>query len=230
MKTKILLVDDHMVLRQALRALLEAEAGLEVVGDAENGREAVELARKLQPDVVVMDIAMPHLNGLEATRRIAQEAPRAKVLILSSYSDDKFVQEIVEAGAVGYILKQTAAPEFIKAVREAHKGKAWFSPSISKRLFDRYRQVPAKDHPSPEQKTPLALTSREREVLQHVAEGEANREIAAALAISVKTVEKHRQRAMDKLDIHDIAGLTRYAMAVGIIEGAPGPMLTGAEG
>lgn len=223
-KITVLLVDDHMMLRQGMRALLMTEPDFEVVGEAENGRQAVELAGKLQPDVVVMDIAMPQLNGLEATRRIAKDAPRTKVLILSSYSDDKFVQELTEAGAIGYFLKQTAAPEFIKAVREADKGKICFSPSISKRLFDHYRQAFLKGGKPDTQKTSaVTLTSREREVLQLVAEGKGNREAAADLGISVKTVEKHRQHAMDKLNIHDIAGLTRYAMAEGIIDGTPGP-------
>jgi len=215
----ILLVDDHMVLREALRALLQTEPDLEVVGDAENGRQAVEMAAKLQPDVVVMDLAMPQLNGLEATRRIIKESPGTKVLILSSYSDDKFVQELIEAGAVGYFLKQTGAPEFIKAVREAHKGKACFSPSISKRLLDHHRAGASQD------KNTVPLTSREREVVQLVAEGKGNRQVAADLNVSIKTVEKHRQHAMDKLNIHDIAGLTRYAVAEGIIDRVTGPAL-----
>ena len=219
-KISILLVDDHMVLREALRALLRTEPDLEVVGDAENGRQAVELAAQLQPDVVVMDIAMPQLNGLEATRRITKESPHTKVLILSSYSDDKFVLDLVEAGAVGYVLKQTAAPEFIKAVREAHKGKASFSPALARRFGDHGRAGAPRDG-----RNPVPLTSREREVLQLVAEGKGNRQAAAELSVSIKTVEKHRQHAMNKLNIHDIAGLTRYAVAEGIIDRMPGPSL-----
>ncbi|HWA11148.1 MAG TPA: response regulator transcription factor [Opitutaceae bacterium] len=220
-KITILLVDDHMVLRQGMRALLMTEPDLDVVGEAENGRQAVEMAAKLQPEVVVMDIAMPQLNGLEATRRIVKESPRSRVLILSSYSDDKFVQELTEAGAIGYLLKQTAAPDFIKAVREAQKGKPCFSPTISKRLFDHYRQAFLTGTNPRNAKPTATLTSREREVLQLVAEGKGNREVAAALDISVKTVEKHRQHTMDKLNIHDVAGLTRYAIAEGMIASAP---------
>jgi DNA-binding NarL/FixJ family response regulator len=225
-KTTVLLVDDHMVLRQGMRALLMTEPDLEVVGEAENGRQAVEMAAKLCPDVIVMDIAMPELNGLEATRRITKETPQAKILILSSYSDDKFVQELTEAGAVGYLLKQTAAPEFIKAIRAAHRGKPCFSPTISKRLFDHYRQAFLKGGKPVSHKTSATLTSREREVIQLVAEGKGNRQVAADLKISVKTVEKHRQQAMNKLNIHDIAGLTRYAIAEGIIDSTPGPSRT----
>jgi DNA-binding NarL/FixJ family response regulator len=217
-KTSILLVDDHTVLRQSLRALLTTEPDLEVVGEAGDGRQAVELARLLQPDVVVMDIAMPQLNGLEATRRIVKEAPHTNVLIVSSYSDDKFVQELSEAGAVGYLLKQSAAPEFIQAVREARKGKASFSPSISKRIFEQNRQAFLAGGKFAGPKNATELTSREREVIQLVAEGKGNRVVAGELNISVKTVEKHRQHAMNKLNIHDIAGLTRYAIAEGIID------------
>jgi DNA-binding NarL/FixJ family response regulator len=222
-KTTILLVDDHKVLRQSMRALLMTEPDFEVVGEAEDGRAAIESARQLQPDVVVMDIAMPQLNGLEATRRIIKEAPHAKVLVVSSYSDDKFVQELTEAGAVGYLLKQCAAPDFLKAVREAQKGKSSYSPSISKRLSEQSRQSFLTGGRSASAKnTATVLTSREREVLQLVAEGKGNRQVAVDLGISVKTVEKHRQHAMNKLNIHDIAGLTRYAIAEGIIDNAPG--------
>ena len=205
--------------------LLQTEPDLEVVGDAENGRQAVELAQKLQPDVVVMDIAMPQLNGLEATRRITKESPRTKVLILSSYSDDRFVQELIEAGAVGYFLKQTGAPEFLKAVRAAHRGQACFSPAISKRIREPSRSASSKDGGPVRPMTPVPLTSREREVIQLVAEGNGNRQVAADLGVSIKTVEKHRQHAMDKLNIHDVAGLTRYAIAEGIIDRMAGPPL-----
>jgi DNA-binding NarL/FixJ family response regulator len=215
-KITVLLVDDHRVLREALRALLTTEPDLEVVGEAEDGWQAVELAGKLQPDVVVMDVAMPQLNGLDATRRLIKEAPRTKVLILSSYSDEKFVQELSEAGAVGYFLKQTGAPEFIKALREASKGKTSFSCSIAKRRPEPGRR--GSDGSSASAKSPPPLTSREREVIQMVAEGKGNRQAAAELGVSIKTVEKHRQHAMNKLNIHDIAGLTRYAVAEGIVD------------
>ncbi len=215
-KISVLLAEDHVVVRQGLRSLLSAEPDIEVVGEAGNGRQAVKMAQELCPDVVVMDIAMPMLNGLEATSQIVAEGIPTKVLILSSYADDEYVHQLTEAGASGYLIKQTAASELIKAVREIAKGNAYFSPSILKRLLDLYRESYVKgrlvgrgnEH----------LTSREREVLQMVAEGHVNKQIAATLNLSIKTVEKHRQQLMDKLNIHDVAGLTRYAIAHGAVE------------
>jgi DNA-binding NarL/FixJ family response regulator len=189
------------------------------VAEADTGRLAVQLTRKHLPDVVVMDIAMPNLNGLEATRQILKEMPTAKVLVLSSYGDDEYVHQMTEAGAAGYLLKQTAATDLIKAIREARKGNAFFSPSISKRLLDQYREAFLKGVPV-KKRTEL-LTSRESEVLQLIAEGKPNKQIAADLCISIKTVEKHRQQLMNKLNIHEVAGLTRYAIAKGIIESNP---------
>jgi len=215
-KVRVLLADDHTVVRQGLRVLLEAEPDITVVGEAETGRQAVQLAKKLTPDVIIMDIAMPNLNGLEATRQIAKEVPTARLLVLSSYSDDEYVHQVTEAGASGYLLKQTAATDLIKAVREARKGNAFFSPAISRRLVERYREAFLQGAPA--KKRIDLLTSREAEVLQLIAEGRANKQIAAELCISIKTVEKHRQQVMNKLNIHDIAGLTRYAISRGIIE------------
>ncbi|HLZ54417.1 MAG TPA: response regulator transcription factor [Verrucomicrobiae bacterium] len=215
-KIRVLLADDHTVVRQGLRVLLEAESDIAVVGEAETGRQAVQLARKLAPDVIVMDIAMPNLNGLEATRQITREVPATRLLVLSSYNDDEYVHQVTEAGASGYLLKQTAATDLIKAVREARKGNAFFSPAISRRLVERYREAFLQGAPA-RKRTDL-LTSREAEVLQLIAEGRANKQIAAELCISIKTVEKHRQQVMNKLNIHDIAGLTRYAISRGIIE------------
>ena len=219
-KIQVLLADDHTVVRQGLRVLLEAEHDITVVAEAETGRQAVQLARKYSPDVVVMDIAMPGLNGLEATRQIMKESSKVKVLALSSYSDDEYVHQLTEAGAAGYLLKQTAAADLIKAVREARKGNAFFSPAISKRLLEQYRE--AFLNGAPVRKRTEVLTSREAEVLQLIAEGKSNKQIAAELCISIKTVEKHRQQVMNKLNIHDIAGLTRYAIAKGIIEANTG--------
>lgn len=216
-KIRILLADDHTVVRQGLRALLEAEPDIEVVGEAETGRQAVQMTRKLLPEIVVMDIAMPLLNGLEATRQITKDVPEAKVLVLSSYNDDEYVHQLTEAGAAGYLLKQTAAADLIKAVHEARRGNAFFSPAISKRLLDHYRETFLRG--APVRKRTELLTSREAEVLQLIAEGKANKQIAAELCISIKTVEKHRQQVMNKLNIHDIAGLTRYAITNGVIEG-----------
>ena len=218
-KIKVLLVDDHTVVRQGLRVLLEAEQDIAIVAEADTGRLAVQLTRKHLPDVVVMDIAMPNLNGLEATRQILKEMPTAKVLVLSSYGDDEYVHQMTEAGAAGYLLKQTAATDLIKAIREARKGNAFFSPSISKRLLDQYREAFLKGVPV-KKRTEL-LTSRESEVLQLIAEGKPNKQIASELCISIKTVEKHRQQLMNKLNIHEVAGLTRYAISKGIIESNP---------
>jgi DNA-binding NarL/FixJ family response regulator len=215
-KIKVVLADDHTVVRQGLRALLMAEEDIDIVGEAENGRQAVQMVKKLMPDVVVMDIAMPVLNGLEATRQISRAAPTAKVLILSSYSDDEYVQQLTEAGAAGYLVKQTAANDLLKAIREAHKGNAYFSPSIAKRLRDHCRE--AFSIGQPVKRRSDYLTTREAEVLQLIAEGRANKQIASELSISIKTVEKHRQQVMNKLGIHDVAGLTRHAIAKGIIE------------
>jgi len=221
-KIRVLLADDHTVVRQGLKALLEAEPDIAVVGEANTGREAVQLTKKLLPEVVVMDIAMPNLNGLEATRQISKEVPMTKLLVLSSYNDDEYVHQVTEAGAMGYLLKQTAATDLIKAVREARKGNAFFSPAISKRLVERYRE--AFLNGAPVKKRNDLLTSRETEVLQLIAEGKPNKQIAAELSISIKTVEKHRQQVMNKLHIHDVAGLTRYALAKGIVEG-PAPVM-----
>jgi DNA-binding NarL/FixJ family response regulator len=217
-KIKVLLADDHTIVRQGLKVLLEAEPDITVVGEAETGRQALQLTRKLLPDVVVMDIAMPNLNGLEATRQIAKEIPAVKLLVLSSYDDDEYVHQVTGAGATGYLLKQTAATDLIKAVREARRGNAFFSPAISKRLAERYREAYLNGVPVTRKRNDL-LTSREAEVLQLIAEGRANKQIAGELCISIKTVEKHRQQVMNKLNIHDIAGLTRYAISKGVIEG-----------
>lgn len=215
-KIKVLLADDHTVVRQGLRVLLEAEPDIAIVGEAETGRQALRLALKLLPDVVVMDIAMPLLNGLEATRQILKDIPNTRVLILSSYSDDEYVHQVTEAGAAGYLIKQTAATDLIRAIREARGGNAFFSPSISKRILDNYREAFMKGAPSGTRTE--RLTSREAEVLQLVAEGKVNKQIAAELCLSVKTVEKHRQNVMNKLNIHDVAGLTRYAISKGVIK------------
>jgi len=212
----VILADDHTVVRQGLRSLLATEADINVIGEAENGREAVQLAARLCPDVIVMDIAMPQLGGLEATRQVLRDNPAAKVLVLSSYGDEQYVQQLTDAGACGYLIKQTAANDLIKAIREAHKGNAFFSPAISRRLLDSYRDAGVKGRPPRSRGT--RLTSREHEVLQLVAEGNGNKQIAAFLCLSIKTVEKHRQQLMNKLQIHEIAGLTRYAITHGVIE------------
>lgn len=211
----VLLADDHTVVREGLRLLLESADDIKVVAEVENGRQAVAAAKKLLPDVVVLDVVMPLLNGVEAARQIAREAPSSKVLILSSYSDDDRVQQLIEEGAIGYLVKQTAANDLLKAIREAKKGNAYFSPCISKRLMEKCREAFARG--GVVKKKGNCLTTREAEVLQLIAEGYANKQIAAELCISIKTVEKHRQQVMNKLNIHDVAGLTRHAIAKGII-------------
>src|SRR5437879_6217191 len=215
-KIRVLLADDHTVVRQGLRALLAAEEDIEIVGEAENGRQAIQLAKKFLPDVAVIDIAMPVLNGLDATRQITRAVPSTKVLILSSYSDDEYVQQLTEAGAAGYLVKQTAANDLLKPIREANKGNAFFSPAIAKRWRDHCREALVTGQRVKRRSDDL--TAREAEVLQLIAEGRANKQIAAELCISIKTVEKHRQQVMNKLGIHDVAGLTRHAISKGIIE------------
>ncbi len=216
---RILLADDHTVVRQGLRRLLEAEPDISVVGEAGTGREAVHLTRKLRPDVVVMDIAMPRLNGLEAARQIARAMPGARVLVLSSYSDDEYIRRLTEIGAAGYLLKQTAAADLIRAVREAKRGRTFFSPAVSRRLLEHSRGFSEAGRSAPPR--PHRLTPREAEVLQLIAEGQPNKGIAAELSISIKTVQKHRQRVMDKLHLHETASLTRYAIARGMVEKNP---------
>lgn len=215
-RSTVLLVDDHTIVRKGLRMLLEAESDIEVIGEAQTGRQAVELTKKLCPSVVIMDIAMPLLNGLEATRQILKLHPAAKIIILSAHSDDEYVKQVVKLGAAGYLIKQTSAQNLVRAIREVQKGKIFFSPAISKRFHDLYQK--SSDRMGRSKIKNVRLSLREMEVLQLVAEGNANKQIAAELDISIKTVEKHRQHLMEKLNIHDTAGLTRYAIAAGIIE------------
>jgi DNA-binding NarL/FixJ family response regulator len=219
----VLLSDDHAVFREGLRLLLETTDDIDVIGDAENGHRAVDETKRLQPDVVLMDIAMPLLNGVEAARRIASEVPATKVLILSTYSDDQHVQQAIEAGVSGYLLKETASKDLFRAIREACKGNAFFSPPIARRLLKKWgnRDCECKTTDAP------ALTSRQTEVVQLIAEGYSSKQIAGLLALSTKTVEKHRQAIMDKLDIHEIATLTRYAVSSGVVESKPYAELAG---
>jgi DNA-binding NarL/FixJ family response regulator len=212
----VMLAEDHLIVRQGLCALLNADPAFRIIGEAHNGIEAVAMAAVLKPDVILMDIAMPRLNGLEATQRILAENPAAKIVILSAHSDEAYIERMSAAGVAGFLEKQTSAEILTKALREVALGRTYFSSSVTKRL----REVAA----APRGRDGLVkanasrLTAREAEVLQLVAEGSANKQVAAALGISIKTVEKHRQRLMDKLGIHDTAGLTRHAIATGVIE------------
>jgi DNA-binding NarL/FixJ family response regulator len=212
----VLLADDHTVVREGLRMVLSAEKDIKVIAEARSGREAVELVKKLRPHVVVMDIAMPLLNGFESTRQIMKEFPLTKILILSAYSDDEYIDKMIEVGALGYLFKQSSAEVLSKAIREVQKGNIFFSPEIAKRLEQKNKKSLGRDGIL--KKKNIRLSSREAEVLQLIAEGKANKEIASELTISIKTVEKHRQHLMEKLHIHDTAGLTRYAISTGIIE------------
>ncbi len=213
----VLIAEDHAIVRQGLCALLNTDGHFKIVGEAKTGREAVELAQSLRPDVILMDIAMPELNGLEATRQILTANPAAKVIILSAHSDDEYVERTTSAGVCGFLEKQTSAEILTKAITEVAKGHKFFSPSITKRLPQEKSKVRGRDG-FVKRAGIRPLTSRESEVLQLVAEGSANKQVAAALGISIKTVEKHRQHLMDKLNIHDTAGLTRYAISAGVIE------------
>ena len=212
----VLLAEDHAVVREGLRNLLDAESDFEVISEAGTGRQAVEMAGKLRPDVIVMDIAMPELNGLEATRQLREVAPNTKVLILSAHSDSAYVEHVSELGASGYLVKQSSSRQLLDAIREVHKGNTFYSPAVGKEMARQHRTV--LDRKGVRRSASVRLTAREMEVLQLVAEGRANKQIADELGISIKTVEKHRDHLMRKLDIHDTASLTRYAIAEGIIE------------
>lgn len=215
-RIKVLLAEDHQIVREGFRALLDHEPDIEVVGEAENGRQAVQLTQKLRPEVVVMDIAMPLLNGLEATRQIRKGSPTSKVLILSAHSDDAYVRQVAVLGASGFLLKQTSSHDLATAIRQIHQGKTFFSPAISQRLKDGDRS--SLERVGLSQTKNNRLSPREAEVLQLIAEGKPNKQVAAELGVSFKTVDKHRQHLMAKLNIHDIAGLTRYAINSGMIE------------
>ena len=212
----VLLAEDHQIVREGFRALLEHEGDIKVVGEAENGREAVQLTRKLRPAVVVMDIAMPLLNGMEATRQIRKDFPATKVLVLSAHSDEAYVEKVMALGASGFLLKQTSSHVLAKAIREVQNGKIYYTPPVSGQARDRSLDPGGTGKPASKANR---LSSREVEVLQLIAEGKPNKQVAAELGVSFKTVDKHRQHLMAKLNIHDIAGLTRYAIAEGIIAG-----------
>ncbi|MGC9944872.1 MAG: response regulator transcription factor [Bryobacteraceae bacterium] len=209
-KIHILLADDHAVVRQGFKMILAAQPDMEIVGEAGNGREALDLAGQLQPDVIVMDVAMPELNGIEATRRIADLSPRSRVLALSMHKDSVYVREILRAGARGYLLKDSISSDLLAAVRAIARGEGYLSPGVSDAVLNDYRR-----HVT----DPIdLLSSREREVLQMIAEGKTNKEIATVLNLSVYTVDAHRGRIMEKLNLHSVTDLVRFAVRAGLVD------------
>jgi DNA-binding NarL/FixJ family response regulator len=215
-KITVLLADDHAIVREGVRMVLDVEKDIQVIAEAKNGREAVALVKKLQPQVVVMDIAMPLLNGFEAARQMVKMDPSVKILILSAHNDDEYIDRMIAIGASGFVIKQSSAQILATAVREVLKGNIFFSADIAKRLEKKNKK--SLSSAGVVKNKNFRLSSREAEVLQLIAEGKANKEMAGELEISIKTVEKHRQHLMEKLNIHDTAGLTRYAISAGIIE------------
>jgi two-component system response regulator NreC len=213
-KLRVLLADDHIVMRAGLRALLDRQSNLEVVGECENGREAVELAGSLRPDVVVMDVGMPGLNGIEATKTIVDRHSSPAVVILSMHADESYVMRALKAGARGYLLKDSAAADLIGAIQAVSQGRSFFSPKVSRILAEDYVRILKQKS---DVDTYDLLTSREREILQLLAEGKANKEVATALNISPYTVETHRSHILQKLNLHTPAELVLYAVRKGII-------------
>ncbi len=213
MSIRILLADDHKIVRDGLRTLIEKETGMEVIGEAENGRKALKIAQKIRPNVVIMDVTMPDMNGIEAARKIVTEIPGVRVIALSMHSDRRFVLGMLEAGASGYLIKDCAFDELAKAVRSVATGQTYLSPSIADVLVKGYLD-------KVNEKISVArspLTEREREILQLLAEGQSSKEIAAHLGVSVKTVETHRRNMMQKLNMRSVAELTKYAIREGFI-------------
>jgi DNA-binding NarL/FixJ family response regulator len=215
-KITVLLAEDHTFVREGFRLLLEMEDDFEVVGEAENGRQAVAFVKKLRPAVVVMDVAMALLNGLEATRQILKAFPSTRILILSSHTDGAYIKDATASGAVGFLLKHGSAHDLSEGIREINKGNVYFGPSVARRHSERKRKP--LDQARRAKPRNGGLSSREMEVLQLLAESKANKEIAAELGVGIKSVEKHREHLMEKLDIRNVAGLTRYAISAGIVE------------
>ncbi len=212
---RVLLVDDHTILRQGVSSLLAGEPDMSVVGEARDGLEAVEQVDRLEPDVVVMDMVMPRMNGLEATTQIKKRHPNVRILILSMYDDDEYVQQIFQAGAAGYVLKRVAADDLVRAIREVHGGSSFLYPPIAAKLIEDYvRRVRG----TQTEKANEPLTTREREVLKLIAEGNTNHQIAEQLTVSKKTIESHRANIMRKLDLHDVTELVKYALRKGLIK------------
>ena len=214
---RILLADDHEVVRAGLRALLEEQNGWEVVAEAADGRDAVEQASKLKPDAVVIDIAMPSLNGLEAVRQIVKASPNTKVLVLTMYDSDPLIQQVLRAGARGYLLKSDAGRDLVSAIEALRRNKTFFTPKVSQMVLEGYLDKNPKEDAAKVEAESLRLTSRQREIVQLLAEGKSSKEVAAVLGLSVKTAETHRANIMRKLDCHSVTELVRYAIRNHII-------------
>lgn len=212
----VLLADDHMFIREAVASLLSGDPDISVVGEADNGRSALQQTLDKRPDVLLMDIGMPRLNGLESARQVRKMAPEVKIILLTAFGNDQYIQQVVDGNIHGYILKDSPSNLLTNAIHEVAKGGRFYSPVISRRMRTIYDEATARGNGKPPQA--LKLTNREVEVLQLIAEGAANKQIAGELNISIKTVEKHRQNLMDKLRIHDTASLTRYAISSGVID------------
>jgi len=212
MTTRILLVDDHNMIREGLRAILGKENDMLVVAEAENGRETLRLVSELRPDMIIIDVAMPDLNGIETTRRLVVDHPRSKIIALSMHSDQRFVTKMFEAGAHGYLLKDCASKELVGAIRAVMANETYLSPSVTGAMVNDY----VGEQKRPELSAFTVLTAREREILQMIAEGRSTKDIADRLNVSSKTVETHRRRIMNKLNVHSVAQLTKYAVREGL--------------
>ena len=212
MKVRILIADDHAIMRQGLRSMLSDEPGFEVVGEAGDGREAIRLVRDLEPDVVVMDVGMPELNGVEAARQVVRDHPQVRVVALSMHADRRFVTGMLEAGAAGYVLKGAVFEELVEAIRAVRSGRVYTSQKVTDMVMSDFVRSLGRGEPA----TASLLTPREREVVQLLAEGKGTRQVAEALTISVNTVDTHRRRAMEKLDVSSLAELTKYAIREGL--------------
>jgi len=213
MSIRLLLADDHAMLREGLKSLIQKESDMTVVGEAENGKQTLELARTAGAHVVVMDVAMPDLNGIEAARKILKGSPNIKVVGLSGHANREFVREMLKAGASAYVLKSRAYEELVRAIREVMKGKKYLSPDIARGVVDEYVSISSSQSENP---AFVVLTDREREALQLISEGKSTKEVADALSVSVKTVETHRRNIMEKLNLRSVAELTKYAIREGI--------------
>jgi DNA-binding NarL/FixJ family response regulator len=211
---RVVIADDHTILREGVHSLLSLESDISVVGEARDGVEAIELVGTAEVDVVIMDMVMPRMNGLEATREIKRRWPNVKVLVLSMYDDDEYVQQVIQAGASGYVLKRVATEDLVRAIREVHSGASFLYPPIAAKLIDDYLRLVRGDAPPDPGDV---LTPREREVLTMIAEGNTNQEIATALGLSKKTVESHRSNIMRKLDLRDVTDLVKYAIRNGVV-------------